>query len=432
MIGALVTPALYRGLSSFAAPVIYFWLAQRRGQGKEDKTRFPERLGHASLARPDGRLAWVHAASVGESLAVLPLAERLRAKGLSVLITSGTVSSAQVLEKRLGDSMIHQYVPIDRPTTVKRFLDYWRPDVAIWVESELWPNLVLAAADRHIPMVMVNARMSERSARRWRHMPHLIKPLLEAFNSCLAQSEEDAARLRSLGAATTELTGNIKFDAPPLPANDKALNDLKQEVGGRPHWLMASSHPGDEDAAAKAHSILVSDNPGLLTLIAPRHPERGDAVVAMLRRRGLQVAERSAGEHIAPETDIYVSDTLGEMGLLYRTSEITFIAGSLTDHGGHNPVEPALLGNALLAGPDMRNFDDACRALEKADALTRIARADDLADALAPLLLDAALTRKRAVAARATARALGGASDEALAEIIHLLGDVSEAAHARA
>jgi len=432
MIGALATPALYRGLSNLAAPALHLWLARRRSQGKEDKTRFPERLGHASLARPDGRLAWAHAASVGESLAVLPLAERLRARGLSVLITSGTVTSARLLEKRLGDSMMHQYVPVDRPAAVKRFLDHWQPDVAIWIESELWPNLVFATANRYIPMVMANARMSERSARYWRRIPRLIAPLLGAFDTCLAQSEEDAARLQSLGATTVRLVGNIKFDAPPLPANDTALDGLRQEVGGRPHWLMASSHPGDEDAAAKAHTALVGDIPGLLTLIAPRHPERGEAVVTMLRKRGLQVAERSTGDTIVPETDIYVADTLGEMGLLYRASEIAFVAGSLANHGGHNPVEPALLGNALLAGPDMRNFDDACRALEKADALTRIARADDLAGALAPLLRDTVLVRKRAEAADAAAQALGGASDRALLEILHLLGNAVEQTHARA
>ena len=277
MIGALATPALYRGLSSLAAPAIHLWLARRRGQGKEDEARFAERLGHAGLARPEGRLAWAHAASVGESLAVLPLAERLCAEGLNVLITSGTVTSARVLEKRLGAGMMHQYVPIDRPAAVTRFLTHWRPDAAIWVESELWPNLVLAAAARRIPMVMVNARMSERSARRWRRMPRLIAPLLGAFGACLAQSEEDAARLKSLGAPTVRLAGNIKYDAPPLPADEAALNHLRHEIGGRPHWLMASSHPGDEAAAAEAHAALAGKIPGLLTLIAPRHPERGAA-----------------------------------------------------------------------------------------------------------------------------------------------------------
>ncbi|MBR45884.1 MAG: 3-deoxy-D-manno-octulosonic acid transferase [Rhodospirillaceae bacterium] len=432
MIGALATPTLYRGLSGLAAPAIHFWLARRRGQGKEDDARFAERLGHAGLARPVGRLAWAHAASVGESLAVLPLAQRLRAEGLNVLITSGTVTSARVLEKRLGTGMIHQYVPVDRLVAVRRFLDHWRPDAAVWVESELWPNLVLAAADRQIPMVMVNARMSERSARRWRRMPRLIAPLLGAFDACLAQSQGDAARLEALGAATVSLAGNIKYDAPPLPADDAALGHLREEIGTRPHWLMASSHPGDENDAAEAHAALAGDIPSLLTMIAPRHPERGEAVIEMLRGRGLQVAERSTGDHIAPDTDIYVADTLGEMGLLYRASEIVFVAGSLADHGGHNPVEPALLGNALLAGPDMRNFDDACHALEKADALTRISRAGDLAGALAPLLRDPALTRRRAEAAEAAARALGGASDRALAEIMRLIGGAAEPAHAHA
>ena len=251
MIGALATPAVYQGISRLAAPAINVWLARRRRQGKEDSARFGERLGHPGRARPDGRLAWAHAASVGESLAVLPLAERLAAKGLKILITSGTVTSARVLENRLPAGMLHQYVPIDRPAPVRRFLDHWRPDMAIWVESELWPNLVLAAAARSIPMIMVNARMSERSARRWRRMPRLISPLLGAFGVCLAQSEEDGNRLRSLGATSVSLAGNIKYDAPPLPVDETALHDLQRGIGERPHWLAASTHPGDEAAAAR-------------------------------------------------------------------------------------------------------------------------------------------------------------------------------------
>lgn len=432
MIGALATPAVYQGISRLAAPAINVWLARRRRQGKEDSARFGERLGHPGRARPDGRLAWAHAASVGESLAVLPLAERLAAKGLKILITSGTVTSARVLENRLPAGMLHQYVPIDRPAPVRRFLDHWRPDMAIWVESELWPNLVLAAAARSIPMIMVNARMSERSARRWRRMPRLISPLLGAFGVCLAQSEEDGNRLRSLGATSVSLAGNIKYDAPPLPVDETALHDLQRGIGERPHWLAASTHPGDEAAAAEAHKALSGTLPGLLTLIAPRHPERSAEFVEMLRARGLVVAMRSASQSIDADTDIYVADTLGEMGLLYRLAGIVFIAGSLASYGGHNPVEAALLKNALLAGPDMRNFEDACRSLEAAGALGRIARADALAGALQPLLHDPELCHRQANAAHAAACSLGGASDRALAEIMRLLDEKREHAHAHA
>jgi 3-deoxy-D-manno-octulosonic-acid transferase len=421
MIGALATPTAYDTLSRLAGPAIAFWLARRRARGKEDAERLPERLGHASLPRPAGRLVWAHAASVGESLAVLPLAERLRARGLEVLITSGTVTSAKVLEKRLGEGMRHQYAPVDRPAAVRRFLDHWRPDAAIWVESELWPNLVLATARRNIPMVMVNARMSERSARRWRRMPRLIAPLLGAFDSCLAQSEADGERLRTLGATAVNCAGNIKYDAPPLPADAAALAHLEAEIAGRPRWLMASSHPGDEAVAEAAHAALADAVPGLLTMIVPRHPERGAEIIAMLRGRGHNVAERSANDPITPQTDIYVGDTLGEMGLLYRTAGIVCIAGSFAALGGHNPVEPALLGNALIAGPDMRNFDDACRALQATGGLARIARPAELADALRPLLLDATLAHERGEAAAAAALALGGASDRALGEILRLL-----------
>ncbi len=432
MIGALATPALYRGVSRLAAPAIDLWLAHRRKQGKEDKARFAERFGHAGKARPDGRLAWAHGASVGEALAVLPLAERLVAEGLNVLITSGTVTSASILAERLGAGMTHQYVPIDRPAAARRFLDHWRPDVAIWVESELWPNLVLGTAARAIPMVMVNARMSERSAQRWRSMPRLIKPVLGAFSAVLAQSEADAKRLQALGATSISHGGNIKYDAPPLPVDEAALQRLTHDLGERPRWLAASTHPGDEAAAAGAHAALASKIPGLLTLIAPRHPARTTEIADMLRTRGITPAIRSQGDHIAADTEIYIADTLGEIGLLYRTTRTVFVAGSLADHGGHNPIEPALLRNALLAGPDMRNFDDACAALQDAGALTRIAGADTLADALQPLLTNPELCRQQAEAALATARTLGGASDKALAEIQRLLGKAEKPAHAHA
>ncbi|MDP6474824.1 MAG: glycosyltransferase N-terminal domain-containing protein [Alphaproteobacteria bacterium] len=432
MIGALVTPAIYRGISRLAAPAIDIWLARRRRQGKEDKARFAERLGHAGRARPEGRLAWAHAASIGEALAVLPLAERLEAQGLNVLITSGTVTSAGILEQRLPAGMIHQYVPIDRPAPVRRFLDHWRPDAAIWVESELWPNLVLATSARAIPMVMVNARMSERSARRWRRMPRLIAPLLGAFDICLAQSEEDGRRLRALGAPSVSLVGNIKYDAPPLPVDEAALHNLRRQIGERPHWLAASTHPGEEAAAAEAHAALGETIPGLLTVIAPRHPGRGAEIAELLGAGGIGVARRSTGDRIDAATGFYIADTLGEMGLLYRLAGPVFVAGSLTTHGGHNPVEPALLKNALVAGPDMRNFEDSCRALAEAGALGRIPRANALAGALEPLLRDAALSRERGEAAYSAARALGGASDLALAEILRLLDSDRERAHAHA
>jgi len=432
MIGALATPALYRGISQLAGPAINLWLAHRRKQGKEDAARFAERLGHAGQARPDGRLVWAHGASVGEALAALPLAERLVAEGLSVLITSGTVTSAQVLESRLKMGMVHQYVPIDRPAAVRRFLNHWRPDAALWVESELWPNLVLSTAARDIPMIMVNARMSERSARRWRTMPRLITPLLGAFSAVLAQSDADGARLQALGAQHVTLGGNIKYDAPPLAVDGAALEFLKAAIGNRPHWLAASTHPGDEHAAAEAHATLAGKIPNLLTLIAPRHPVRTAEIVQMLRGRGLNVAIRSRDEAITAETDIYIADTLGEMGLLYRVAGTVFVAGSLASHGGHNPVEPALLNSALLAGPDMRNFEDSCTTLANANALTRINSAEALADALEPLLQKPALRQTQADAAEISARALGGASASALGEIMRLLAQAEKPTHAHA
>jgi 3-deoxy-D-manno-octulosonic-acid transferase len=281
-------------------------------------------------------------------------------------------------------------------------------------------------------MIMVNARMSERSARRWRKMPRLITPLLGAFSAVLAQSDADGARLQALGAQHVTLGGNIKYDAPPLAVDGAALEFLKATIGNRPHWLAASTHPGDEHAAAEAHATLAGKIPNLLTLIAPRHPVRTAEIVQMLRGRGLNVAIRSRDETITAETDIYIADTLGEMGLLYRVAGTVFVAGSLASHGGHNPVEPALLNSALLAGPDMRNFEDACTTLANANALTRINSAEALADALEPLLQKPALRQTQADAAEISARALGGASASALGEIMRLLAQAEKPTHAHA
>ncbi|MCH7555003.1 MAG: 3-deoxy-D-manno-octulosonic acid transferase, partial [Proteobacteria bacterium] len=308
---------LYRALTVLATPLIAVYLGYRRRAGKEDPERFPERLGVAGAERPEGMLVWVHGASVGEALAALPLIERILKSrpALHVLLTTGTVTSARLMAERLPARARHQFSPIDRPDAVAGFLDHWRPDLAVWSESEFWPNLLTETQARGVPMILVNGRMSDRSYRRWKLMRGVIRRLLGGFALCLAQSEADAKRLRDLGAKEVRAVGNLKSAASPLPVDQAALDDLRNAIMARPRWLAASTHAGEETIVAASHRALAADHPGLLTIIAPRHPERGPTIAAGLREIGLTVAMRSAGDPIDRYVDIYIADTLGELGL---------------------------------------------------------------------------------------------------------------------
>ncbi|BAI71279.1 3-deoxy-D-manno-octulosonic-acid transferase [Azospirillum sp. B510] len=399
--------SLYRGLTSVAGPAVRFYLDRRRAVGKEDPARQPERLGTASRVRPDGPLAWVHAASVGEANSVLVLIGRLldEAPDLTVLMTTGTVTSAELMGRRLPARAIHQYVPVDLPDAVDRFLDHWRPDAVLWTESEIWPNLLSGIRDRSIPAALVNARMSERSFSRWRNAPGLIGGLLSTFQVTLAQTEGDADRLRRLGATGVASVGNLKFSAEPPPAAADAMDPLRAALAGRPVWLLASSHPGEDGIAAAVHAALAPALPGLLTVIAPRHAHRGDAIAELMRARGLPVRQRTAGHLLpGPEHAVYVADTMGELGLFYRAAPVVCMGGSFIPHGGQNPVEPAQLGCAVLYGPHMFNFGEITHMLEAAGGALPVADGDALIRETRRLLTDdRARDRVVAGAARVTA-----------------------------
>ncbi|MGA7866175.1 MAG: glycosyltransferase N-terminal domain-containing protein, partial [Stellaceae bacterium] len=299
-------PLLYKAMTRPLAPLAMLYLAQRRKRGKEHPIRFRERRGIPSATRPDGPLIWVHAASVGEATAVLGLIEYLleTRPDLEILVTTGTVTSARLLEIRLPARARHQFVPADLPSWTACFLDHWRPDLALWVESELWPNLVFAAHARRIPMVLVNARLSARSYSRWRHWPGLIGPILSAFDLCLAQDQQQAERFRLLGARQVTAVGDLKAAAPALPFDRCELLRLRDAIGPRPMWLAASTHAGEEKVAARVHRDLAARHPGLLTIIAPRHPARGDAIGAMLAEQGQRVARRSRGDPVTRDTQV--------------------------------------------------------------------------------------------------------------------------------
>ena len=414
-----MTLALYRAVTTLAAPLIHIYLARRRRAGREDAERFGERLGIASLPRPAGKLVWIHAASVGESLSMLALIERLARERpeLNLLVTTGTVTSARMLASRLPSGVPHQYFPVDRLRWVRRFMDHWRPDLALWVESEFWRNMVSEIGTRNIPALLVNARISPRSYAGWRRAPRSIRRLLANFDLCLAQSAEDRDKLLALGAANVRAPGNLKFAAAPLPADDDELRRLRDGCGARPRWLAASTHPGEEDTVAAAHEALAAGHGGLVTFIAPRHPGRGPEIAAALRKRGLVVALRSAGEALAPDTEIYVADTMGELGLFYRLVPVVFMGGSLIPHGGQNLLEPAKIGCAIVHGPHMTNFDAITAEMQAAGATMVAGDKDTVAIEIGRLLGDETLRAARIAAAARVAAGTGGILDAFMAEL---------------
>jgi 3-deoxy-D-manno-octulosonic-acid transferase len=418
--------AAYRVATVLAGPVLQVVLRRRLARGKEDPARWTERRGEASAPRPDGPLVWLHAASVGESLSLLPLLAALRrqAPRVALLVTTGTVTSARLLADRLPDGVIHQFSPIDRAAWVRRFLDHWRPDLALTVESELWPNLLGMAQARGIPTGLLNARMSERSYRTWRRLPVLVRPLLAGLQLCLAQNATQAQRLAALGARDPQPVGNLKFAAAPLEADPDALAQLQAATRGRTLWLAASTHADEEVAAAQAHETLAGQHPGLLTVIAPRHPERADAIRQVLADRGLRVAQRSRAEAPDADTSVYLVDTLGELGLFYRLAGVAFVGGSLAGVGGHNPIEPARLGCAVLHGPDMRNFAEVAEDLAEAGGSWQVADAAHLARALDRLLGDAAVRRHQADAAADVAQRQAGVLQTVLDALAPYLADL--------
>jgi 3-deoxy-D-manno-octulosonic-acid transferase len=379
---------LYGAVARIGEPLIRLYLKRRTSRGREDPARIGERFGIPSLPRPQGALVWFHAASIGEAFSVLRLIERIADTSTHphVLVTTGTVSSARLLAGRLTQRAFHQYVPVDHPDWVARFLDHWHPDLTLLVESEFWPTMMTETHRRGIPMALINARISPRSFRGWQRFPSLIQPLLKGFSIALAQDEETAERLIALGANNVAVPGNLKFAAGPLACDPNELRTMGRLLGERPRWLAASTHDGEETIAAHTHALLKRDFSDIVTMIAPRHPHRGEAIAQMLESQGLTVARRAAGDPITPETDIYLADTLGELGLFYRLASIVFVGGSLIPRGGQNPLEPARLGGAVLFGPHMDNFTAVANEMAAAGAAFTVTNETTLADSIARLL----------------------------------------------
>lgn len=411
--------ALYRLLGRLGWPAIRLYLAVRLRRGKEDPARFGERLGRASRPRPEGPLVWLHGASIGEALSLLALTEKILAAcpDAHALLTTGTVTSARLMADRLPARAFHQYVPVDTPRCVERFLTHWHPDLVLWAESEFWPTLVSETQKLRAPMILVNGRISRDSFERWQRHPGLIKRLLGEFALVLGQTDTDCERFFRLGATHTRAVGNLKFAAAPLPVDKDALETLQQAVKDRPRWLAASTHPGEEMIAARVHQSLKAKHPGLLTLIAPRHPTRTDDIMKDFGETGLSVAIRSRNETISETTDIYLADTVGDMGLFYRLCDVAFLGKSLSGTGGQNPIEAAHLKTALLSGPHVTNFEDVIATLKRAGALEIVETETDLSQAVDTLLTHKDQRHHRMEAAHTATAQESGVLDHLMAEL---------------
>jgi len=411
--------ALYRGTAQLATPLVHRLLRKRLAQGREDGARSSERLGRAGIPRPEGPLVWIHGASVGESLSALPLIDEIEGRwpSVNILVTTGTVTSAKLMADRLPGSVLHQYVPVDLPDAARRFITHWRPALGIVIESEFWPNLLHAARAQGVELALVNGRMSAKSFARWRRVRPAIAYLLDFFSIVLAQSREDLRHLHALGATRAQHFGNLKFAAPPLTSDPSEFAKLQAAIGSRPRWLAASTHPGEETLVAEAHKALDKTHPGILTLLAPRHPGRGTEIAEMLTAQGLRVARRATGQSPASDTDIYLADTLGELGLAYRLADVVFVGGSLVPKGGQNVLEPAKLNCAILCGPHTANFLRVGREMVTAGGLRTVKDSGELVEGVAALLDDEAVRQTMIAAAAAYAQS----QSEVLKDIVAAL-----------
>ena len=401
----------YRLATRLIEPFAPRLLDARARKGKEDPARVDERLGLTRMARPEGEVIWLHGVSVGETLSLLPLVERFREArpDVTVLVTSGTTTSAQLLGRRLPTGAVHQYAPVDGPAAVAAFLDHWRPSLGVLVESELWPNLILEAQARGVPLVLASARITEKTATGWARFPRAARRLLSAFARVLPQDEASAERLRGLGARIDGQV-NLKLAGGPLPHDAAAFTALSAAIGDRSVVVAASTHEGEEIALVRALDRLAER---LCLIIVPRHPDRAGEIATTLKRDGYAFALRSAGQPLTRETDLYVADTLGEMGLFLRLADVVVMGGSfapalgLPAVGGHNPLEPARLGKPAVTGRDASNWQAVTTALAASGGLAVVQTPGDLPAVIEPLLADPAAAKAMGERARRAAAEAG-------------------------
>lgn len=405
----IFSPALiaYGLVTRLMEPLAPRLLDARVKQGKEDPERVDERLGLASLARPDGPLIWIHGVSVGEALSILPLAERIRKDrpDVTVLVTTGTLTSAQILAKRLPPGVIHQFAPVDSPGAVAAFLDHWRPTVGVFVESELWPNLLTAAKKRGVALALISARITDRTADGWKKAPGMARALMATFAHVWPQDQASADRLTALGARVDGQV-NLKLSGEPLPYDKGEFGRLSALIDDRPVVVAASTHDHEEMAIVGALDHLADR---LFLIVVPRHPDRADEIARSLAQDGYSFARRSLRQPVTDQTDIYLADTLGELGLFLRLADVVVMGGSFAPAlgggavGGHNPLEPARLAKPIVTGPDASNWNAVTRMLKQTGGLVSVLSPAELPAVVGPLLANPEAARDMGERARRTA-----------------------------
>lgn len=416
---------LYQTLTKGAAIPLTYLLRKRLKKGKEHPERWQEKQGVIQKKRPTGTLIWLHAASVGEAQSALILIEKIlsEAKDINVLITSGTLSSANMLEKRLPQNAFHQFAPLDHPDWVEKFLNHWQPELAIWLESEIWPNTLSALKKRAIPAILINARLSPTSFKNWKRFPNSAQDILSAFSHILCQTDKDQEAYKQLGAKNVSVSGNIKYSAASLPFDEQIYNDIKDKIAGRSVWVYASTHASEEILAANLHKKLKANTPDLLTIIIPRHPERGDQIMKELDKiSGLNAIQRSKNNPFPQkDTDIYLADTLGELGLFYRLASIAVIGRSFSNDGGggHNPIEAAQLDCAVLHGPLIQNLQQIYDDMAAMNACVALKDEEDFYNTLNSLFHD----KDKLALARENGSKFSQSGQDVLDNVWHVLED---------
>ncbi|MDR3254196.1 MAG: hypothetical protein LBT31_01340 [Synergistaceae bacterium] len=394
---------LYRTLTFFIKPFVrpLLTLRRRRGLETDDKARVNERLGEPSVKRPDGRVLWVDALSVGEGNSVLPVIDYILEEypDAHILVTTTTVTgAANMREKLKGKRAILQFLPVDRRAYAEKFLGYWRPSIGFFVDSNFWPNILLAAQGRQIPLILLNGRVSDRSYTRWMKNKKIISRLMRAFVFAFAKSERDAEKLSDMGIGEVICVGNMKYGAPPLAYDPEELKALALIADGRKTWVASVTHAGEDEMILRAHLSVRTEFPGALLILAPRHPNRGGDISELAEKSGFRTALASAGGRICPDTDVFVFDVLsalntlgafGDLGLFYSYSDIVFVGGSLlpTLHG-HNPMEPARLRAAILSGRNVDSFFETYEILESENAVILVDEEKDLSERVKHLMSD--------------------------------------------
>lgn len=407
----------YRLTGAAIYPMLGPYLSARAAKGKEERPRRSERYGRSKKIRPDGPLIWFHAASVGETVAVIPLIEEVVRRGIAVVVTTGTVTSANIVEERLGEAVTHQYVPLDLKPAISNFLDHWYPDLAIISESEIWPMTILELGARRIPQILVNGRISDRSFATWSRSAKLADALFENLSHVVAQTQLDATRFSSLGANPVTVSGNLKVDSDLPPVKDEDLAHYKKSLGNRDTWAAISTFEGEEDIVAQAHQMVCQRKPKSVLIIVPRHVERADAIAKMLRDKGLIVARRSKGDIISEDTNIFLGDTTGEMGLYLRLTSIVFVGKSMKGQGGQNPIEPAMLESAVLTGPNVQNFREAFRSLLQNKAARIVKDTQTLADCVEHLMSSAETRQTMIEAGMSTIQNMRGSLEKTIQDL---------------